>query len=94
MHRLAQAITPEQAVGNRPPNQADPERVADARRRSGSGAIPSPVLAMGRHPAPVPGMTAVRRNPAVRAATSAFPRFRQLHPQQQTRRSGGLEGST
>ena len=36
----------------------------------------------------------LRRNPAVRAATSAFPRFRQLHPQQQTRRSGGLEGST
>jgi hypothetical protein len=59
-----------------------------------SGQHPSLVLAMGRHPAPVPGMTAVRRNPAVRAATSAFPRFRQLHPQQQTRRSGGLEGST
>ena len=38
------------------------------------------LLAMGRHPAPVPGMTAVRRNPAVGAATSAFPRFRQLHP--------------
>ena len=31
-------------------------------------------------PPPVPGMTAVKRNPAVRAATSAFPRFRQLHP--------------
>jgi hypothetical protein len=34
-----------------------------------------PGVKLGRRPVPVPGMAADRRSPAVRAATSAFPRF-------------------
>jgi hypothetical protein len=39
---------------------------------------------MDRRPTPVHSTAAVWRSPAVRAATSAFPWFRRLHPQQQT----------
>jgi hypothetical protein len=51
-------------------------------------------LAMGRHPAPMPGMTAVRRSPAGRAAYLGFPAVRRLHPQQQTLTARRLNGST
>jgi hypothetical protein len=38
------------------------------------------LVAMGRHPAPVPGMTAVRRNPAVRAGYVCFPAISAASP--------------
>ena len=54
----------------------------------------STASATSRRLTPVSDTAAVRRSPAVGSSrTSAFPRLRRLHPQQQTRRPSGLEGS-
>ena len=68
----------------------DPSCLAPHREKSSGRhcSAACPLLAMGRHPAPVPGMTAVRRNPAVRAAYERDP---VAGPLRAGARSGGLQ---
>ena len=51
-------------------------------------------VAMGRRPRRCPARPLSDGVRPLERCMSAFPRFRQLHPQQQTWRPGGLEGST
>ena len=68
------------------PHQADADRADRVHQPAASTRAAASRSAPGYEAPSTPlyGTAAVRRSPAVRATTSAFPRFRRLHPQQQT----------